>query len=290
MATMSMDEAIAGWLVAYRGPTRARYRTALRAWLRWCDLNSIDPMTARRSHLETWCTYLARTRSETNARNALSCVRSFYHYLAGERIVAQDPSEHLRLPRQYRHSTGTYLTAEHAAQFLDAARDMGRQEYALCALLLLSGPRVGEALGLDVEDWDPQRQTVRYARKGHYMQEVHIADAAADALAAHLGRRRHGPIFRAARGGRMRPDTARDIVRECGARIGLLDITPHSLRRTFCTLAVDAGVPERDIMAAGGWTTSDMVGYYDMQARSITQQAGDAVAGILDAKRDTPMS
>ncbi|MDE5640975.1 MAG: tyrosine-type recombinase/integrase [Bifidobacterium castoris] len=283
MATMmSMDEAIAGWLIAYRGPTLARYRTAVRAWLRWCDLNGVDPMTARRSHLETWCAYLARTRSETNTRNTLSCVRSFYHYLAGERIVAQDPSEHLRLPRQYRHSTGTYLTAQQAARFLDAARDMGRQEYALCTLLLLAGPRIGEALGLDVEDWNPQTGTVRYARKGHYMQEVHVAAAVRDALTAHLGRRRHGPIFRGPKNRRMSQNRARNIVRTCGARIGVLDITPHSLRRTFCTLAVDAGVPERDIMTAAGWTSQNMLIYYDMQSRSITQQAGDAVAHLLD--------
>lgn len=290
METLSIDDAIAGWLVAYQGKTTSVYRSTLTQWLRWCDLNDLDPMTVRRSHLEAWCAYLLKTMATTTARDYLGILRIFYHYLAGERLIAQDPAEHLRLPRQYTHSTGTYLTAEEAARFLDTARGMGRQEYALAALLLLAGPRVGEAVGLDIEDWDQQAQTVRYHRKGHYSQKVRVADTVAAALAAHLGRRRHGPIFRGPKGGRMSSDRARDIVRECGALIGVLNVTPHALRRTFCTLAVSAGVPDRDIMAAGGWTRASMIDYYDMQQRGITQHAGDAVAGILDAKRDTPMS
>lgn len=88
-------------------------------------------------------------------------------------------------------------------------------------------------------------------------------------------------MFRAPRGGRLRADDARNTVRLIGAHVGRPDITPHSLRRTFCTLALDAGVAERDIMAACGWGTTAMVAYYDMANRAVTQQVGDGVAGLI---------
>ncbi|MEF2737464.1 MAG: site-specific integrase [Bifidobacterium choerinum] len=103
----------------------------------------------------------------------------------------------------------------------------------------------------------------------------------ASALREHIGGRRHGPMFRAPRGGRLRADDARNTVRLIGAHVGRPDITPHSLRRTFCTLALDAGVAERDIMAACGWGTPAMVAYYDMANRAVTQQVGDGVAGLI---------
>lgn len=59
------------------------------------------------------------------------------------------------------------------------------------------------------------------------------------------------------------------------------DISPHSLRRTFCTLSRDAGVPDRDIMAAGGWNSPQMLDYYDMARRGLNGKAGDGLQDYL---------
>lgn len=281
MAAMSLDEAIAAYLLPYDGQTYKQYRSALRAWLRWCDLNSIDPLHASRSHIEAYCQWLGRAHPTDTVRDNVGAVRRFYRFLTEEEVIARDPGAGVRMPRKYRRSTGSFLTVEQARTFLDVAHGMGRQEYALCALLLLAGPRISEALRLDVEDFDRETSTLRYHRKGHYEQTVRACSAVASALRAHIGGRRHGPIFRAPRGGRLRADDARNTVRLIGAHVGRPDITPHSLRRTFCTLALDAGVAERDIMAACGWGTPAMVAYYDMANRAVTQQVGDGVAGLI---------
>lgn len=281
METMSLDGLLAAYLLPYTGPTYKQYRSALRAWLRWCDLNSIDALRVRRSHIEAYCRWMCRDHPAATVRDRVGAVLRFYRFAADEGVLEHDPGVGVRLPRPYRRSTGSFLTREQAGMFLDAAHGLGRQEYALCALLLLAGPRLGEALGLDVEDWNRVNGTLRYRRKGGYEQEVRVTGAVGEALAAHVGRRRGGPVFRAPRGGRMRADAARNVVHLAGALVGRPDITPHSLRRTFCTLALDAGVSEPDIMAAGGWSTREMVDYYDMEHRGMTQRVGDAVAGLL---------
>lgn len=52
--------------------------------------------------------------------------------------------------------------------------------------------------------------------------------------------------------------------------------------RTFCTLSRDAGVPDRDIMAAGGWNSPQMLDYYDMARRGLDGRAGDGLQRFLN--------
>lgn len=72
------------------------------------------------------------------------------------------------------------------------------------------------------------------------------------------------------------------IVSAVALRVGVPGISPHSLRRTFCTLSRDAGVPDRDIMAAGGWNSPQMLDYYDMSRRGLNGKAGDGLQRFLN--------
>lgn len=60
-----------------------------------------------------------------------------------------------------------------------------------------------------------------------------------------------------------------------------LEAVRSLLRRTFCTLSRDAGVPDRDIMAAGGWNSPQMLDYYDMSRRGLNGKAGDGLQDYL---------
>lgn len=118
-------------------------------------------------------------------------------------------------------------------------------------------------------------------RKGDWSQRVAVPSDAAKALARHLGRRKHGPVFRDSSGVRLRHQRAVGIVSSVALRIGVPSISPHSLRRTFCTLSRDAGVPDRDIMSAGGWNSPQMLDYYDMSRRGLNGKAGDGLQDYL---------
>lgn len=252
----TLTDMIAGFLAGLSPGTRAVYRSVVSRWLRWCADNGIDMLRAKRTHIEVFAAYDGGMRpaaKNTVCRN-LSIVCCLYRYLCEEGYIDCDPGEHVRRPRLYGHSDGTYLTRDQAVAFLAEARHMDAQTDALCSLLLLTGARIGEALGLDVEDChlDDGRPWVRFDRKGDWSQRVAVPSDAAKALARHLGRRKHGPVFRDSSGVRLRHQRAVGIVSSVALRIGVPSISPHSLRRTFCTLSRDAGVPDRDIMAAGG--------------------------------------
>lgn len=281
----TVSDMIAGFLVGLTPGTRAQYRSVVSRWLRWCADNGIDMLRAKRTHIEAFAAYDGGMRpaaKSTVCRN-LSVVCCLYRYLCEEGYIDSDPGEHVRRPRLYGHSDGTYLTRDQAVAFLAEARHMDAQTDALCSLLLLTGARIGEVLGLDVEDChlDDRRPWVRFDRKGDWSQRVAVPSDAAKALARHLGRRKHGPVFRDSSGVRLRHQRAVGIVSSVALRIGVPSISPHSLRRTFCTLSRDAGVPDRDIMAAGWWNSPQMLDYYDMSRRGLNGKAGDGLQDYL---------
>ena len=281
----TLTDMIAGFLAGVTSNTRLNYRGVISLWLRWCSENSINALHAKRSHIEVFAATGVDMRKSPKRtvyfRESVLCC--LYRYLFEEGYIDSDPGEHVRRPRLYGHSDGTYLTRDQAVAFLAEARHMDAQTDALCSLLLLTGARIGEALGLDVEDChlDDGRQWVRFDRKGDWSQRVAVPSDAAKALARHLGRRKHGPVFRDSSGARLRQQTAVGIVSSVALRVGVPGISPHSLRRTFCTLSRDAGVPDRDIMAAAGWSSPQMLDYYDMSRRGLNGKAGDGLQDYL---------
>lgn len=286
----TMTEMVAGYLAGLTPRTRGTYKSILSHWLRWCSDNGINALRAKRSHVEVFASAGRDLRQASKhtvyARESIIC--GFYRYLFEEGFIDADPGEHVRRPRLYGHSDGTYLTRDQAMAFLAEARHMDAQTDALCSLLLLTGARIGEALGLDVKDChlDDGRPWVRFDRKGDWSQRVAIPSTAAKALRTHIGRRRHGPVFREPSGVRLRGQSAVGIVSSVAMRIGVPGISPHSLRRTFCTLSRDAGVPDRDIMAAGGWNSQQMLDYYDMARRGLDGNAGDGLQDFLSGDKE----
>ena len=59
----------------------------------------------------------------------------------------------------------------------------------------------------------------------------------------------------------MRYRSMSDVFAKLKTSCGPDFITPHSLRCTFATISWKAGVADIDIMAAGGWTTEQMLDY-----------------------------
>lgn len=149
----TVSDMIAGFLAGLTPGTRAQYRSVVSRWLRWCADNGIDMLRAKRTHIEVFAAYDGGMRpaaKNTVCRN-LSVVCCLYRYLCEEGYIDCNPGEHVRRPKLYGHSDGSYLTREQARLFLDEARGMDARTDALCSLLLLTGARVSEALGLDVE-------------------------------------------------------------------------------------------------------------------------------------------
>jgi integrase/recombinase XerC len=198
--------------------------------------------------------YLARLHKRKLAKatiaRKLAAVRSCFRFLARRGVLDVNPARQVRGPRLGRRLP-SFLPVDETAALLHPGPEPsvgGARDRALLELLYASGLRVAEGCGLDVDDLDEGRRTVRVLGKGSKERVVPVGETALDALAAYLalrGRRR-GPLFLNARGGRLTPRSALRIVRARARRAGIVQrVTPHTLRHSFATHMLGAGADLR---------------------------------------------
>ena len=159
------------------------------------------------------------------------------------------------------------------------------RDHALVTLLAMNGLRISEALNADVEDLDTERghRTLRIVRKGGKHVTVPLAPRTSRALDLYLGERSSGPIFRHRRRATDGPLRAADrIVKRLARRAGIgKQISPHSLRHTFITLALDAGVALRDVQEAASHADPRTTMRYDRGRQSLDRHATYIVAAFV---------
>jgi integrase/recombinase XerC len=134
--------------------------------------------------------------------------------------------------------------------------ELGLRDAAIMELLYATGIRVSELCGLDIDDLDEGRHTVRVLGKGGRERTVPVGLPAVRVVAAWkrsgrsaLARPGSGPaLFLGARGGRLDPRTARRVVHACLAAVaGVPESGPHGLRHATATHLLEGGADLRSV-------------------------------------------
>jgi site-specific recombinase XerD len=109
-----------------------------------------------------------------------------------------------------------------------------------------------------------------------------MAPRTSRAIDLYIGERTTGPIFLAANGGRMDRYAADRTVKRLAQRAGITkQISPHSLRHSLITAALDAGVPLRDVQEAASHADPRTTMRYDRGRGSLDRHATYIVATFL---------
>jgi integrase/recombinase XerC len=134
--------------------------------------------------------------------------------------------------------------------------ELALRDAAIMELLYATGIRVSELCGLDVDDLDEGRNTVRVLGKGGRERTVPVGLPAVRAVAAWrragrpvLAAPGSGPaLFLGARGGRLDPRTARRVVHAGLAAVaGVPGSGPHGLRHAAATHLLEGGADLRSV-------------------------------------------
>ena len=266
--------AIAGWLAGYRGSTRIGHTTEMKLWLRWLEKDGIQLLAARRWHLERYAEHLEEElgRKRSTVAHKMSVICGFYKWCALEGVLEKDPVAHVRRPKVEYITTRNYLDRMELSRFLQFAAMGSTRDHALCMLLALNGLRINEALSANIEDLHDIREhhLLHIVGKGKKEADVPLSTATRRALIRYIDGRSTGPIFLAATGGRMNRHAAGRIVKRIAKAAGIpQNISPHSMRHSFITAALDAGVPLRDVQRDARHADPRTTAYYDHGRKSM---------------------
>lgn len=278
-------KAAAGFLAGYSGRTREAYTLDLRQFIVWCERHQLALFDIGRTHIELYARELEDLgRAPATIGRRLSTLAGFYRYAAEEGIIEHSPAANVRRPRLDYESHAVGLDRNELGAFLVAAGVSSPRDHALCSLLALNGLRISEALGAAIEQLGLERghRTLVVHRKGGKTVTIPLAPRTARAIDLAVGERLEGPIFLGQDGRQMTRDAAARMVRRLAKAAGISKrIGPHSLRHSFITAALDAGVPLRDVQEAASHADPRTTMRYDRARQSLDRHATYIVATFV---------
>jgi integrase/recombinase XerD len=245
----------------YSHHTCAAYRndlTQFRAYLEKQGFSSCKDVGRR--CIEDYVLYLkGRAYAASTVSRKLAAVKSFFHFLVADGVMADDPTVAVDSPPVEKHLPRPLSPRDTARLLAEPAQRSGPRASRDCALLELmyaTGMRASEVIELDVDAVDLEAGTVRCVGKGDKERVLPLYERARDAIQTYLENGRadllHGQpeqaLFVNHRG---RPLTRQGlwlIVKEYASAAGIeRRVTPHVLRHSFATHMLDGGAGLREV-------------------------------------------
>lgn len=206
--------------------------------------------------------YQAGDKTETNGERGLkrkmSSLRSFYAYYFKREMIHTNPTVLVDVPKIHQKSI-IRLEADEVAMLLDYIEHGGDdltgqkkiyyektkdRDLALVTLLLGTGVRVSECVGLDVEDVDFKNNGIKVTRKGGNEMVVYFGPEVEKALKKYLEVRENivpvegheHALFYSTQRKRIGVQAVENLVKKYSRQVTTTKkITPHKLRTTYGT-------------------------------------------------------
>ena len=206
--------------------------------------------------------YQSGDKTETNGERGLkrkiSALRSFYAYYYKREMIHTNPTVLIDVPKIHEKSI-IRLDTDEVAMLLDYIEHCGdtltgqkrvfyektkERDLAIVTLLLGTGIRVSECVGLDIEDVDFKNNGIKVTRKGGNEMVVYFGPEVEKALKRYLEVREgitplaghEHALFYSAQRKRIGVQAVENMVKKYSRQITTTKkITPHKLRSTYGT-------------------------------------------------------
>lgn len=232
------------------------------------NINTLEPEdlnNVKAQHIERFLSYLSsyedkdgelKTNSERGKSRKLSTIRAFFKYFYQKEMISQNVASKVPTPKLHDKNI-IRLERDEIPKFLDEV-DSGddlsghakgfhkitrRRDLAMLTLLLGTGMRVSECVGLNVDDVDFRTNALKITRKGGNQVVLYFSDEVKVALFDYIEERNQNPylktepaLFVSLQNKRITPRAVQKLVKKYAEIVTpLKHITPHKLRSTYGT-------------------------------------------------------
>jgi integrase/recombinase XerC len=244
------------------------------------------------NHIRSW---LANLQTRGAARSSITrrvvSIRAFTYWGARNGWLASDIGRDLIAPKPERHLPDV-LDVESAAITLEALQvrahedegPLSLRDLAIVEVLYGSGIRVSELTGLNMEDIDRERNTLRVIGKGNKERIVPIGLPAIHAIENWIKQGRskilsevsERALFLGSRGKRIDQRVVREIVYEATQALGgNKRLGPHALRHSAATHLLEGGADLRTVQEILGHSSLSTTQIYTHVSEERIKKAYD---------------
>lgn len=200
---------------------------------------------------------VTHTNDERGLKRKLASLRTFYNYFFKNELIDTNPAVKVDMPKIH-DKTIVRLDVDEVAQLLDEVESgesltERQQRYhqrtkirdlAILTLLLGTGIRVSECVGLDLDDVDLKNNGIKVHRKGGAEVIVYFSDEVMETLLNYLEERHNlspaeghtNALFLSIQNRRITVRAVENLVKKYSKLVtNLKNITPHKLRSTYGT-------------------------------------------------------
>ncbi len=200
---------------------------------------------------------LEHSNDERGQMRKLATLRSFYNYFFRKQMIEKNPASLVQMPKTHEKNI-VRLDVDEVASLLDEAESGEKltdrqkmyhektktRDLAILTLLLGTGIRVSECVGLDINDIDAKNNGIKIHRKGGKEMVVYFGDEVAEALDDYLDERlvmepsedSRDALFLSLQNRRISVRAVENLVKKYSRLVTTVkNITPHKLRSTYGT-------------------------------------------------------
>jgi len=256
--------------------TLQSYRRDIEQYLSY--LNSINLKNVSGTNKTTIIAYLLHLKkigraTSTISRN-LASIRSFYQYIAKNKLIEQDPTAELESPKVEKKLPQILSTSE-VELLLEQPKCIdlkGYRDKAMLELLYATGIRVSELISLDIADINLEAGFISCC-KGNRERAIPIGSVAIASLMEYLSKARgllvqnenEKALFVNVNGKRLTRQGFWKIIKQYKNLANInKDITPHTLRHSFAAHLLENGADLRSLQ--------EMLGHSDISSTQIYTQ------------------
>ena len=256
------------------------YRRDLDRLQTWSNKNGKQVADLTRADLRKWIASLSREGlAPTSIARAVSATRGFFKFLMLDGHIKSHPAEDLDTPQRFSYLP-KFLTEDEINRLFaapDISTEEGIRDRAVLEIMYATGLRVSELVNLKQTDVDLLAGLVRCHGKGNKERRVPLGKSAIHwvqqyaAVKAGYGKQSSPNVF-LYRGRPFTRQIAWSMIKRHAERVGIKNVSPHTLRHSFATHLLQHGADSRSVQALLGHSDISTTQIYthitDMHLRS----------------------